>query len=144
MCMLLAALVVAATTEQQQQQVEPKAPPFQVEERWVRAVEDILAHVVMGPLQPNLKASAFGQRNRTQILAVQTNHLRAHVMQVLLQSLEEEVQICPWPAHVGEAAAHTLVAELKVHEFRASWVPNLYRCPGHTGYISVHVPPPAF
>ena len=112
--------------------------------QWVRAAEDILAHVVLGPLQEQLKGAAFSQRNRTQIVQVQTNHLRAHVMQRLLQALEEEVHICPWPTHVSMDAIQNMVKELKHHEFQAEWVPNLYRCPGQAGYIRVHVPLPAF
>lgn len=112
--------------------------------QWTRAAEDILAHVVLGPLQDQLKGAAFSQRNRTQILHVQTNHLRAHVMQRLLQALEEEVLICPWPTHVHMDAIQRMVQELKHHEFQAEWVPNLYRCPGQPGYIRVHVPLPAF
>jgi hypothetical protein len=111
---------------------------------WIRAAEDILAHVVLGPLQDQLKAAAFSQRNRTQIIHVQTNHLRAHVMQRLLQALEEQVQICPWPAHISREAVDAVLTELKRHEFQAAWVPDLYRCPGHGGYINVHVPLPAF
>jgi hypothetical protein len=112
--------------------------------QWVRAAEDIMAHVVLGPLQDQLKGAAFSQRNRTQIIHVQTNHLRAHVMQRLLQALEEEVLICPWPTHIGMDAILNLVRELKQHEFQAEWVPNLHRCPGQAGYIRVHVPLPAF
>lgn len=112
--------------------------------QWVRAAEDIMAHVVLGPLQDQLKGAAFSQRNRTQIIAVQTNHLRAHVMQRLLQSLEEDVSICAWPPHVSEAAVQNIVRELKSHEFTADWVPDLHRCPGQAGFIRIHVPLPAF
>lgn len=114
------------------------------QQQWVRGAEDIMAHIVLGPLQEQLKGAAFSQRNRTQIVQVQTNHLRAHVMQRLLQALEEDVEICPWPRHVSQQAVQNIVTELKKHEFIADWVPNLYRCPGQTGFIRVHVPLPAF
>jgi hypothetical protein len=113
-------------------------------EGWIKAVEDVLAHIVMGPLQPALRPTAFSQRNRTQVVHVQANHFRAHVLQNMLQSLEERVEVCPWPPHVGQEAVQMVVAELKSLEFQASWENKPHwRCPGYGGYLLVHVPVPS-
>lgn len=114
-----------------------------VSEGWTKAVEDVLSHIVMGPLQPALRPTAFTSRNRTQVIQVQANQFRAHVLQNLLQSLVERVEICPWPAYVGQDAIQAVVKELKALEFQASWEPTPHwRCPGYGGYLLVHVPLP--
>lgn len=114
-----------------------------VSESWAKAVEDVLAHIVMGPLQPALRPAAFAQRNRTQVIHVQSNHFRAHVMQSMLQSLEERVEICPFPEYIGQEAISNVVTELKALEFQASWEAKPHwRCLGAGGYLLVHVPVP--
>lgn len=142
--LLVVVLFAVAAMADEQQWAAHVNETLARQQQWVRGAEDIMAHIVLGPLQEQLKGAAFSQRNRTQILQVQTNHLRAHVMQRLLQALEEDVEICPWPTHVSQQAVQNMVTELKKHEFTAEWVPNLYRCPGQTGFIRVHVPLPAF
>lgn len=120
------------------------SPPPPPHEGWFKAVEDVLAHIVMGPLQPALRPAAFSQRNRTQVIHVQANHFRAQVLQNMLQSLEERVEVCPWPLHVGQEAVQIVVAELKRLEFQASWENKPHwRCPGYGGYLLVHVPVPS-
>lgn len=110
---------------------------------WPKAVEDVLSHIVMGPLQPQLRPTAFAQRNRTQVIHVQANHFRAHVLQNMLQSVTERVEVCPWPPHVSHDAVLAVVVELKALEFQASWEPTPHwRCPGYGGYLLVHVPAP--
>lgn len=115
-----------------------------VPQGWTKAVEDVLAHIVMGPLQPALRPAAFSHRNRTQVVHVQANHFRAHVLQSMLQSLDEKVEICPFPSYVSLEAVQAVVAELKGLEFQASWEPHPHwRCPGAWGYLLVHVPVPS-
>lgn len=110
---------------------------------WIKAVEDMLSHIATGPFQSALRPAAFTSRNRTQVVHVQANQFRAHVLQTLLQSLVERVEICPWPAYVGQEAVQMVLKELQSLEFQANWetAPH-WRCPGYAGYLLVHVPLP--
>lgn len=115
-----------------------------VSESWTKDVEGVLAHIVMGPLQPALRPAAFAQRNRTQVVQVQSNHFRAHVLQNMLQALDERVEVCPWPSFVSHEAIQLVVQELKALEFQVTWETKPHwRCPGAGGYLTIHVPLPA-
>jgi hypothetical protein len=115
-----------------------------ISETWAKDVEGVLAHIVMGPLQPALRPAAFAQRNRTQIVQVQSNHFRAHVLQNMLQALDHQVELCPWPSYVSQEAVQLVVQELKALEFQAVWETKPHwRCPGAGGYLVVQVPEPA-
>ncbi len=124
-------LLTAAATEQP------------ISENRIKSIEDVLSHIVIGPLHRGLRPAAFSQRNRTQVLQVQANHFRAHVLQNMLQSLEEHVEICPWPSYIGQEAISGVVNELKSLEFNVSWENKPHwRCPGYGGYLLIHVPVP--
>lgn len=114
-----------------------------VPEGWTKAVEDVLSHIVIGPLQSALRPAAFTSRNSTQVIHVQANQFRAHVLQHLLQSLEERVEICQWPPYISQEAVQVVLKELVALEFQASWETKPHwRCPGYGGYLLVHVPVP--
>lgn len=116
--------------------------PTDDQARW-NHVGEILQNVVLGPLHPDLRPAAFTQRNRTELIHIQANHFRAHLLQAMLQALDERVEVCPWPPHVTHDAVLNVIAELKHREFNITWEAKPHwRCPGVGGYVAVQVPQP--
>lgn len=110
---------------------------------WATHVDQVLESVAVGPFRNDLRPTNFTERNATQIVIVQSNFFRARVLQAMWQSLEERVEVCPWPPHLSDQAALAVVAQLKALQFDVSWetLPR-WRCPGASGYVRVQVPKP--
>lgn len=141
--------IVAATAEVAANKAATQAPPEPPKidpvrlMTWASHVDQVLESVVVGPFKDDLRPAHFAQRNATQIVHVQSNFFRARVLQAMWQSLEEHVEVCPWPPHLSDQAALAVVAQLKALQFDVSWetLPR-WRCPGASGYLRVQVPKP--
>lgn len=124
--LLLLLLALATATEDEQHT------------KWVRAVEEILSGVMLGPLKEEFTPSYLARRTREASLKAQTNRFRARVATAMAESLEDHVIVCRFD-HIGQSAVDAVIAELRNHTFHSHYETGL--C-GARGGIYVALPEP--
>lgn len=106
---------ISAVSDEQQRQ--------ESHEKWVQAVEGILANLALGPLKAEFTPAFLAQRTRDSIIGAQRNYFRAYVARILMQSMAPEglVYIEP-PPEIAPEVVQAQVQELKDHSFSVRWV----------------------
>lgn len=111
-----------------------------LEEDWKNAVEEILAHVTLGPLKMDFTPDYVANRTMEFVLRKQTNRFRAMVASAIVECNTEEARACV-PHSIDSTVVKAILEELKERSFEAFWLHEMDECAGKSGLL-IKVPPP--
>ena len=104
------------------------------DQEWRNAVEEVLAHITLGPLKMDFTPQYVGNRTMEFVLRTQTNRFRALVASAIVGSSTTEAIVCV-PRAIERSAVKAVLDELKERTFEAFWIHEMDECLQQSGVL---------